>query len=816
MAVETQPTPLHPELAKLLDRLRTRIRRYVLAEGAALVVVVMGLLFWLSLGIDWLYFSARTLELPVWFRKGFGILAACVFASSVGIWILLRTFRKARAKALALVLERRFPELNDRLVTAVELAESKSGGETELTQSMLRRTIDDVVEAAARIEVDEVFNRAPLRRAAVGALVLVVSIGAFAAMNNAAFARWQRAFISWEDEYWDRRTELVVKVIAQPGDRLREFIDAEYRHPRGSDLALLIEVPEGRDVPERVQLYYELDNNHGNARVPLSRFADRQFRHTITGLLDGLTLYVRGGDYTNRRPLRVNVVDPPRIDTVILQSDYPDYTGLDQPKGDDGITPRTPVPVQGTQASLPMGTNFILEAATNKSLLGVRVQTERLDIELNPQGGSLTILPAEGMPERKIALAAPGGEPFLTSGENRFRLPFVLVPDAPKQWADPDWRLPIPLPADGTLRMTLHDADDVISEEPSRLTLNAIIDQPPVIQSELQGVGTSITRKAVIPVKGVVTDDYGISKARFDFRVNNDEQWRVRPFRVSPDGFPKSFVLQREEGREVEQFEVLPLDLALGHKLTLTVYAQDGDNLTGPHTSRGEQYTFQIVSDEELLSLLYAREINLRRRFEQIITEVEGTQKDLILHRTRVEEGKALKARPAETDKAKDREMQLRELDTAVAVCAERALHQVRKNAGETAAVEDSFKAILEELVNNAVHTRQMTDRLEGLIVRPLSQINQADFPAVDQSLGLFKLANEKGDDPVPRIDASTEAVASMLAHMRAVLAEMEELVKFHEAVQQLKRIIEDEERIGDDTQNLRKKSRLQQLKDLE
>jgi hypothetical protein len=268
--------------------------------------------------------------------------------------------------------------------------------------------------------------------------------------------------------------------------------------------------------------------------------------------------------------------------------------------------------------------------------------------------------------------------------------------------------------------------------------------------------------------------------------------------------------------QEVEQFEVLPLDLAVGQKLTLTIYAQDGDNLNGPHFSRGEQYAFQIVSDEDLLSILYSRELNLRRRFEQIISEVEGTQKDLILHRTRVQEGKALRGQPAEPGKEKDRDRELRELDTAIAVCAERSLHQIRKNAGETAAVEDSFRAILEELVNNAVHTRQMVDRIEGLIVKPLATINQADFPTSDQTLGLFKLANEKGDDPTGRIDDSAAALGAMLVHMRAVLSEMEDLVKFHEAVQRLKAIIVDEEKIGEDTQDLRKKQRLKELKGLQ
>jgi len=816
MSSEPISPSIHPEIASLLERLRGRIRRYVLAEGTALVIVVLAVLFWFSLGIDWLYFAARTLELPVWFRKTFVVLTVCVFALCAGTWILLRFFRRARARSLALVLERRFPELNDRLITAVELVESHGTGETELTRSMLHRTIDDVVEATRHLELDAVFNRAPLRRAAVAALVLVASIGAFAAANGEALARWQRAYLAWDDEYWDRRTHLEVKIVAQPGDRVREFENGEYRHPRGADLSILIEAPEGSEVPERVQLRYELDDGQGGARVWLSRFGDRQFRHTISGLLTGLSFSVRGGDFTNRVPYRVTVVDPPRLDAVTLYCDYPDYTGLDPVPASEAGASRQPVAVQGTQASLPIGTDFVFEAAANKPLVGVRIQTDQLEIDLSPEGSRLTLLgDEEGKPEREIILPVLD-EPYIAADGLSFRLPLLLAADAAARWSQPQIPQSIPLPPDSVLRVTLHDTDDVISGEPARLTINGIVDQPPAVQTELQGVGTSITRKAVVPVKGQVTDDYGVLKSRFDFRIDAEEQWRARPFRVSPEGSPKSFTLQRGEDQPVEHFEVLPLDLAVGQKLTLTVYAQDGDNLNGPHTSRGEQYVFQIVSDEDLLSLIYARELNLRRRFEQIISEVEGSQKDLILHHTRVQEGKALRARPVEPGKEKERETELRELDTAVAVCAERALHQIRKNAGETAAIEDSFRAILEELVNNAVHTRQMVDRIEGLIVRPLAGINQSDFPASDRALGLFKLANDKGEDPTPRIQDSAETLGAMLARMRAVLNEMEDLVKFHEAVQRLKHIIEDEERIGDDTQDLRKKQRLRELKGLQ
>ena len=101
-----------------------------------------------------------------------------------------------------------------------------------------------------------------------------------------------------------------------------------------------------------------------------------------------------------------------------------------------------------------------------------------------------------------------------------------------------------------------------------------------------------------------------------------------------------------------EQFDVRPHELKLGQKVTLTVFAQDGDNLNGPNTIRGQRYVFKIVSEEALSSILYGKEVNLRRRFEKIIEEVEDTKKDFILHRVRVQEAAQLRGETPQPENA--------------------------------------------------------------------------------------------------------------------------------------------------------------------
>jgi hypothetical protein len=191
----------------------------VLMEGTALVLIVLLSAFWLTLGIDWAYFRASGLELPVWFREGVAIFALVLAAAGALFWIGLRLFRRFRARALALVLERRFPEMGSRLITAVEAAEARGRQESQpteshLTAAMLERTIDEAVRLSASLPIESVFDRTPLRRALTAASVLLLSIGALAVVEPQALARWGRAFVARDATYWARDTRLVVKAIA--------------------------------------------------------------------------------------------------------------------------------------------------------------------------------------------------------------------------------------------------------------------------------------------------------------------------------------------------------------------------------------------------------------------------------------------------------------------------------------------------------------------------------------------------------------------------------------------------------------------------
>lgn len=808
-----------PEVPAVLLELRSRIKRYVLLEGSARVLLVLGAAFWLSLALDyWLEPSAGVRQ---------ALLMATILALAVAfVWyVVLRFVRDFRSRALALVLERRFPDLNDRLITAVEQAES-GHAPSGLTLAMLQRTADEAAELSHKLKLSEVFNIRPLVRALGLAVVLVVSIAGMRAANAEVFSTWLRRSLLMSDEYYRRETDLRVFVLAEPGERVVDFKDGVYKHPRGGDLTFLAEVAEGKKVPDKVHFTYSNVASRGGGDGLMTKIGQQQFRQKLSGLHQSIDLWIRGGDFSNRKALRIEVVEPPQIEKLSLESLYPEYTGLNA-YDDKGTTPRRQtVPVLGAQVTLPAGTDFVLQATSNKPLERVRIQTDGFDIAFarGASQATLTIPPAAGEAPRTLELVTPA--PLLSADGRTLSVPCVLAVAAGPERISAEGKVHIPLrlEPDPVLRITLHDEDDIVSSEPVRLAINSNADIPPQVETRLKGIGNSITRQATIPIVGEardpqdpskvygVTDDYGVVDARFEYKLEaakaaegQDTKYQTVPFTHAPEG-RKQFAID-------EKFKVLPLDLAIGQRFTLKVVAVDGDNLTGPHVSSGTPYNFQVVTDDELRALVAVKELNIRRRFEQILDEVKNTRKDLLLHRTKLDEAKALRAESVSAEREAEVRQNLVSIDNAVLSAVERSINGILKNQNETQSIELEFGDIRDELENNAVpDIKPLLDRIDLGIIKPLHSINVLDYNGIHDSLVLLvKVLEDKGD-PYARYDESVDQVTVTIEHLEAVLAQMLKLETINEALQLLRDIIKSQEDLNEKTRQERKKKLIEGL----
>ena len=784
--------------------LRSKIRQYILLEGIALLIGCIGGLFWLTFGLDYLWFELNRFELPKEVRQilvfGSLIAIAIVALRAIGQRMLI----PFRDRSVAMLMEQKFPTLSDRLITTVEQLESRETNTPPLTTMMLRQTASEAYEMLKNLDIRSVFDQAPLRRVAGLAAIMVVSIGVLLIVDQKAMARWADGFVRLKEEYWIRETGVVVKVLRQPGDEVRDFVDHTIKHARGQDLTLLVELSESSPVPERVMLSYQTKNG-GTSRAVMSHPQERLFQQTIPEVVDDLSFWIVAGDYRNRQPYRVIVVDPPRIDSAELLCDYPAYTGMNRP-GDGGLTRQE---ILGISTLVPVGTKFYLRGYSNKDLSKVTIRSSRFEIDHSMRQASQKS-------DDRVILESSDGDSETVVSVPQTMFTRAGVPTSPREMLvamqmtqDLDKALTafqetpayVPLAQETMLFIQLEDQDGVVSTEPIRLMLKAVEDETPEVTAELKGVGKVVTMRADIPVAIQSNDDYGLANVKFKYAVGPsiDSNPTHRPIAENLAG-KREWETSGLNNRGITNFEVLPLNLPLGEMLHLVVESTDQNDVTGPGIGRSNLFSFKIVSPEELLSQLYQEELNLRKRYEQMISDLEKSLDDLKVHREKYK-----------SDKPGDGAMG-DELRSSVSACLERSLYALRQGSTENASVTSAFEDIKAQLINNHVDTPQILDRVSNQILRPLDEINKNNFPLCDDRLGQIKMAIARSQDLTEGMTSSVVAIEDLISAMKRILGEMRKLESFHEAIELLKGIIDDQSKLKDSVNSKNKNSLIDDL----
>lgn len=784
-------TQVPEEIRNVLTRFRRWIRRYILLEGLAVLVAVSCLMFWVTFLLDVAYFRVSNLELPSSLRLVILLLMAGSLSGLAITWVLLRLFHQLRFKDLALALERKFPQLRDQLITTIE---EDQGPATPLHNQMLEQTRREAAEKVSRLPLEETFDRGPLKRALIVATVLLTTSTVFSIANAASVERWVNAYLLTRENYWDpfRKQSLTLKVIAQPGETVKEFDEnGIYRHPRGADLQLIVESRDESSAPDAVTLqYYTLEGNSADrGRVSMNRAGVGKFRHSFSRLVNDHRLWIRGGDYINRVPYLIQIVEPPQVDSMRLACDYPTYTGM------DGLEDQE-VAVVGTQVSLPMETKFTLHTDCNKPIRSVNLRSERFHLKFglgradDPKSARPTTLELKDEDNRVVKTlevnAAAGT--LLTDDGSGFQVPFVITAQAEELWNNMQEpvELPIPIPQDSSFSIFLEDQDDIYSPEPATLIINGIVDQPPVVDTRRTGVSSIVTRNAMIPIEGTLKDDYGVVSGWFGYQVASREGEETRPLANLPTG-QKEYRLNDVTDRSVERFDLRPLKLQEGDRLTLGVYAEDGDDLNGPHVAHGELFTFNIVTNDELMSRLFEREVNLRLRFEQIRSEVNDLKTML--------EDQLAKFQGTEAPVNESQEL---------SSFVERSLHQLRKNQTESRSIEISFKDLREEMVNNGLDTREKLGRIDNGVITPLIELNDNLFVTADQRYALQRLNLEQQENLRAAMQETVPAVDAVLSQMDRILDEMKDRGTINDVIQNLQSLIEKQRKLMEQAEEKR------------
>jgi hypothetical protein len=651
------------------------------------------------------------------------------------------------------------------------------------------------------------------------------------------------------------------------GDKLRKVA-------RGEDVSLVVKADVRKHLPRSVRIEFRYDEGGRGRETLIKEGVPREvyqfYSYTFHDLTDSVTFDVVGGDY-RLRGYRLQVVDSPTA-ALALYCEFPAYM-VNEQTGTN--TPRE-IPVTGAM-QLPQGTKVTVIGVANKSLVSAEIEMPGPDGQLVRQ--PLLVSGPQKRDFRHTLASLDADTTILiwlvdTDGiraREPVRLALTAVPDQIPQVemslrgiglaVTPQVRIPVEgqITDDyGVERVWFEFAVD--DNKPFEVPFQA----QPGKRSELvyghdnqevldlREFFRDLQRKAEAEMAQCTADRAlaGLIAAGEPIRSPPPLQPQAGSLAYALPGLKPqiasffALALQNEpqpppaEGAQPPP-QPAPADnpqpanklgLVPGQRVTLAIRAQDACTLAdGPHTGTSQRFVLEVVTPEKLRAILAARELNLRRRFEQIREEVTATRDSLLEIEFQPPAPAPNKAIGGSTSDhpsggAVDAALAYQapegqaetgdEPGTAVTPARLRALASLRiqraqqnstKNANEVLGVALGFDDIREELENNRLYTEELESRLKDGIADPLKVVANEMFPELDRRLSKLDglLANEATRDQA-LADAQQQAEA-ILVELDTILAKMLEYESFNKAIELIREILEAQRRLNEETKTLQK-----------
>ncbi|MFP4057242.1 MAG: hypothetical protein ACLF0G_10270 [Candidatus Brocadiia bacterium] len=562
------------ELQRKLRSLRGHLRRLIVLAGVSRVVLVLAAALAVALLVDW----AAKLHTP-----GRAILLGATCAAvGYALWRYLIAPLRVRLddEALALLIERRFPELRDRLISTVQFG--RRGEMAPLSQAMVDQLTSDTLRETQPLDFQAVSapRRPALWAAAAGAAVVAACgfILLFPTTAGIFGCRFLNPFSSVE---WPRRTQL--SVLAYDRDKHQLPIErGRISVPKGEDLHLLVRAARhsGRlwEPPERVTVHYRFEaGGQGRRNVPMGERAT--YRTAFPTVTDAFSFHVTGDD-DDTDTFTVQVRNRPRIRDIRVSLEAPPFVGPNRTR----LLPQGRGNIAGLASSVAR-----VELATNKPIA--------------TEPGSAQIV-VDGQPPIPMS--------FVDGDERRLRGSFVLR-EGQKHYA-----------------IELVDTEGLGNSPPAVYRLDVRTDRAPDVKLPEPGRNKKITPKAVVPIRVVAEDDYGMTRLRFVFRRDEKGDPVVHTF-------PEPTAEEANEVARAHPWDITSLALEVGQSLRVHAEAEDGHQeqqadgtwALQPNVGRSAAYTLTVISEAEMASLLQRRQQQLKEQLKNLIERQESSKDDV-------------------------------------------------------------------------------------------------------------------------------------------------------------------------------------------
>jgi hypothetical protein len=521
-------------VAARLSRLRGAIRSLFALDGISRLLLALSAFIVVTFLLDW------SLILPVGVRLfllaaglgGFAVLAFKRLFYPLGVRI--------SDDDLALFVERHFPELNDRLISAIQLTreplvDSSEGVATSNSPELVAALVADAERATSQIDFKRVIIGKHVARIALWAAGVVLALGS-AAIARPDYASIYLSRVFGGATKWPQRTHLQVL----------DFAENRKVWPRGEDLTIAVEY-EGSE-PSKTMLEYRFSTGE-KGRERMSPLAGKRFQFTFTRLTGPFEFFVEGGDDVTATHT-VDIVTPPSLDSVKLFYDYPTYMRMTNTPPDR--------PETSGNVIAPIGTKVRFEALTNEDL-------KSAVLALGTKG-------KETMSDLAVGKTPEGRSRALSGG-------FTVV-DPLSEYA-----------------LTLTATNGLGNRDPIRFMIKGVEDRPPDIIVKDPLGDEFVTDLCERPLEIEVRDDHGIARIALEYRILSQQQGKSKDWTGVEFNREQN---SREYGETLIKSEYVlnigAMGLQPGDHVELRFRAEDYKDVGGPNLRQTKVFKMSIVS----------------------------------------------------------------------------------------------------------------------------------------------------------------------------------------------------------------------------
>jgi len=387
-------TDLNP-IRRKLEALKGRVVTAMLFDGAARVAGMLLACVVLSFALD------RLFKLEAAAR---GVLLAAALGALA--WVTWRfVVRRVRGvpdeDPLAIAVEARFRELNDRLISALQLARIEDPERLGMSRQLVGDAIEEAVEPVRQVRFREIVDRGRVAKTALLGLLALLLLAGGAAADRESASIWFRRNVLLRDVRWPQKTYLVVDEERFP-NRVAHVV-------RGDDLVVTAR-SVGEVHPDRVELHYrDSEGDHGTVTMSIHQ-ESRTYRHEFQDIAFPITFHLEGGD-ERTDPYRIELLEPPEVEQFEVTVGYPEYAGrepreIDLSAGDPEMLRDGFVVLRGV-ATKPLKQAHLVTGQTEEGRISMQVTGEKaFELTFRPEQTVLAgvrLRDTDGLSNRSLA-----------------------------------------------------------------------------------------------------------------------------------------------------------------------------------------------------------------------------------------------------------------------------------------------------------------------------------------------------------------------------------------------------------------------------